>query len=42
LEHVRDATWAPNGDLVIVRMANGRDRLEYPVGKMLYETAGIT
>ena len=40
LEHVRDATWAPNGDLVIVRMANGRDRLEYPVGKMLYETAG--
>src|SRR5438552_3704957 len=40
LEHVRDATWAPSGDLVIVRMANGRDRLEYPVGKMLYETAG--
>src|SRR5437764_223809 len=40
LEHVRDATWAPNGDLVIVRMANGRDRLEYAVGKMLYETAG--
>jgi len=40
LEHVRDANWAPNGDLVIVRMANGRDRLEYPVGKMLYETSG--
>jgi serine/threonine protein kinase len=40
LQNVRDATWGPDGELAIVRMANGRDRLEYPAGKVLYETAG--
>ena len=38
---VRDADWSPDGSqLAIVRVVNGRDRLEYPVGTALYETAG--
>jgi Tol biopolymer transport system component len=40
-DHVREADWAPNGeDLAIVRDADGQDRLEYPVGTVLYETPG--
>ena len=38
---VRDADWSRDGSqLTIVRMVGGRDRLEYPIGKTLYETAG--
>ena len=40
-DHVREADWAPNGeDLAIVRDAEGQDRLEYPVGTVLYQTPG--
>ena len=41
LEHVQWADWAPDGsNLAIVRDSNGQNRLEYPVGKVLYETGG--
>jgi hypothetical protein len=41
LEGVREADWAPNGnDLAIIREVNSRDRLEFPVGKVLYEVSG--
>jgi eukaryotic-like serine/threonine-protein kinase len=41
MEHVREADWSPDGSsLAIVRDADGRDRLEYPIGKVLYETPG--
>jgi hypothetical protein len=35
------ADWTPDGkDMAIVRRAAGRTRLEFPVGKVLYETVG--
>ncbi|OYW06552.1 MAG: hypothetical protein B7X11_00980, partial [Acidobacteria bacterium 37-65-4] len=41
LEDVRQADWSPDGsELAIIRVANDKDRLEYPIGKVLYETAG--
>jgi Tol biopolymer transport system component len=41
LEDVREADWSPDGsELAIIRQAGGKDRLEYPIGKVLYETAG--
>ena len=41
VEQVHDADWAPDGsDLAIVRTVSGKDRLEYPAGKVLVETAG--
>ena len=41
LEGVRDADWSPDGSgLAIIRERGGRDRLEYPIGKVLYECAG--
>ncbi len=41
LEHVREADWTPDGsDLAIVRRMNGLERIEFPIGKPLYETAG--
>ncbi len=41
LEHVQWADWAPDGSsLAVVRDYNGQNRLEYPVGKVLYETGG--
>ncbi|HZJ44689.1 MAG TPA: protein kinase, partial [Pyrinomonadaceae bacterium] len=41
LEDVQEADWSPDGkDLAVVRYLNGRNRLEYPIGKVLYETAG--
>jgi Tol biopolymer transport system component len=41
LEHVREADWSPDGsELAIVRAINGRERLEFPVGRVLYETSG--
>jgi Tol biopolymer transport system component len=41
VEHIGDAAWAPDGTLAVVRIGNGRERLEYPVGKVLYETPGF-
>jgi Tol biopolymer transport system component len=41
LEDVRQADWSPDGaELAILRTVNGKDRLEFPIGKVLYETAG--
>src|SRR5260370_32539810 len=41
LDDVQWADWSPDGtNLAIVRDYNGQNRLEYPVGKVLYQTAG--
>jgi eukaryotic-like serine/threonine-protein kinase len=41
LEDVTAADWSHDGtQLAVVRRVNGRDRLEYPVGKVLYESVG--
>jgi Tol biopolymer transport system component len=41
LEHVEDADWAPNGgSLAVARHAGGLRRLEYPVGRVLFESGG--
>src|SRR5579863_3022293 len=34
------ADWSPSGELAVVRRAGERSRLEFPVGKVLYETSG--
>ncbi|HEX9149800.1 MAG TPA: protein kinase [Thermoanaerobaculia bacterium] len=42
LDSVRLASWAPDGKtLAVTRIVGGRQRVEYPVGKTLYETAGF-
>jgi Tol biopolymer transport system component len=41
LEGVSDADWSPDAkELAVVHRVNGRDRLEYPIGKTLLETDG--
>jgi len=41
LEDVQEADWSPDGTkLAVVRWVQGRNRLEYPIGTVLYETAG--
>ena len=41
LENVREADWSPDGaSLALVREVAGKDRLEFPVGKVLCETGG--
>ena len=41
MENVREADWSPDGTtLAIVHDQNSKDRLEYPIGTVLYETAG--
>jgi hypothetical protein len=41
LEGVREADWSPDGsDLAIVREVGGKDRLEFPAGKVILETGG--
>ena len=41
LENVQWADWSPDGEnLAIVRDVDGRNRLEFPIGKVLYETSG--
>jgi Tol biopolymer transport system component/predicted Ser/Thr protein kinase len=41
VEDVEWADWSPDGNsLAVVRNVGGRDRLEYPIGKVLYETSG--
>jgi len=41
MEGVREADWSPDGaTLAIVHDVGVKDRLEYPIGKVLYETAG--
>lgn len=42
LEDVQCADWSPDGkELVVARFAGGRTRLEFPIGKVLYETNGV-
>ena len=41
LQDVTFAEWAPGGsELAVVHRVAGKDRLEYPIGKVLFETAG--
>jgi eukaryotic-like serine/threonine-protein kinase len=41
VEDVEWADWSPDGNsMAVVRNVGGRDRLEYPIGKILYETSG--
>ena len=41
LENVRHAAWSPDGtQLAIIREVEGKDRLEYPIGKVLVEVNG--
>ena len=41
MENVREADWSPDGStLAIVHDLGSKDRLEYPIGTVLYETAG--
>jgi WD40 repeat protein len=41
LANVSYAEWAPGGsELAVVHRLAGKDRLEYPIGKLLYATAG--
>ncbi len=39
-ENVNDADWAPDGSLAVARNTGLLRRLEFPIGKVLYETAG--
>ena len=40
LEDVIDADFAADGRIAVVRSVHGRTRLEFPIGTLLYETAG--
>jgi serine/threonine protein kinase len=40
LQEVVAADWAPDGTMAVAHKEGGRMRLEYPVGKVLYETSG--
>ncbi len=41
LDNVEAADWAPGGEaLAVVHVVGGQSRVEYPIGKVLYETAG--
>ncbi len=41
LEGVHWADWSPDGSqIAVVRNIGGKDRLEFPIGKVLYETSG--
>ena len=41
LDNVEAADWAPDGNnLAVVHVVNSQSRIEYPVGKVLYQTAG--
>jgi Tol biopolymer transport system component len=41
LQDVREADWSPDGTkLAIIREVDGKDRLEFPIGKVLHTTTG--
>jgi eukaryotic-like serine/threonine-protein kinase len=41
LDNVEAADWVPGQDaLAVVHVVNGQSRIEYPIGKVLYETSG--
>jgi serine/threonine protein kinase len=37
---VQEADWSPKGEIAVVRTIGGRNRLEFPAGKEIFETAG--
>jgi Tol biopolymer transport system component/predicted Ser/Thr protein kinase len=41
LEDVSGADWGPQGTLVVARSVGGRNRLEFPMGTVLYESQGL-
>jgi len=40
LENVAWADWDANGDLAVVHHVQGGDRIEYPIGRVLYQSNG--
>jgi serine/threonine protein kinase/dipeptidyl aminopeptidase/acylaminoacyl peptidase len=40
LDDVEYADWSPDGRLAVVRTVNGRCRLEFPIGTVIYDTVG--
>ena len=40
LDNVAEADWAPDGTLAVVHTVNSHDRIEFPIGKVLFETSG--
>ncbi len=41
LENVEDAGWSPDGQsLAVAHLAGNRNRVEYPIGKVLYDAPG--
>jgi dipeptidyl aminopeptidase/acylaminoacyl peptidase len=40
LDDVEVADWSPQGELAVVRAVDGKSRLEYPIGRSIYETIG--
>jgi serine/threonine protein kinase/Tol biopolymer transport system component len=41
LDNVEDAAWTPDGNaLAVVHVGGGKSHLEYPIGKVLYESPG--
>jgi Tol biopolymer transport system component len=40
LENVQEADWGSDGSLAVVRFSQDRNYLEYPIGKLIYETDG--
>jgi len=42
LENVSDADWSPDGaTLAVLRTAGGKNRIEYPIGTVRYESSGL-
>jgi hypothetical protein len=42
VEHVREAEWSPDGsEVAVVRRVEGLERLEFPLGTVLYQTGGF-
>ena len=43
LENVEDADWSPDGkSLAVARQVGNRNRIDYPIGKVLYDAPGWT
>jgi eukaryotic-like serine/threonine-protein kinase len=40
LDNVMAADWGPDGNLAVAQFADGRTSLQYPIGKVLYESSG--
>jgi eukaryotic-like serine/threonine-protein kinase len=41
LDDIREADWSPDGsELAVIHAVNGKDRLEFPIGSVRYESVG--